>query len=187
MNPAKYGPEFYDEIFQNKIMETLYLDNSVRHIKKLSEWLEGSVLDLACGIGQLANFANEYTGVDFSSFAIALARWNCINERATFICEDLKNFIKNPFAADTIVLSEVLEHVLDPALLADYALKNARKRIIIGLPINMPMDGHIKAVWSKEDIETLFHRKATIIEQGCPTPKGKPIHWHVLYEQHSKQ
>ncbi len=188
MSLSPFDADFYDGIFEAKTREEIYISNSLAHIARLSHFCVGSVLDIACGLGQLSNHIdnNQYVGIDFSPFAILWAQKNSANPNAQFVLSDLADQLMVDRSFDTVVLSEILEHVDDPALLANYAKKVAKHRIIIALPINMPMEGHIKSAWTRSDIEALFGAGALLLEQGCKTPKGIPLHWHIVYELDGK-
>lgn len=186
---SRFDEAFYNQVFADKVKDQLYLSNSIRHIQQLSRFCVGSVLDMACGLGQLSNYVDSqtYLGIDFSTYAITWAIRNNHNPHADFYLADLSEQLLIDRSFDTVVLSEILEHVDDPGLLVDYAKKTALQRIIIALPINMPMEGHIKGIWSEQDIKDLFGNNPLIIEQGCPTPKGKPIHWHAVYKMNNSK
>lgn len=115
-----------------------------------------SILDLGCGTGDIANlWPKQYMGIDFSKGAIAIARANCHNPNAVFYCIDLRKCAMTK-QYDTVLLLEVLEHLDDPAYIADIALRTARLRIIITVPRDMPGRAHVKAAWMPPDLEKLF-------------------------------
>lgn len=183
---SKFGPDFYDYIHANP--SKWRVSSTFRHFEELKEYFTGTILDIACGLGGAANYTNlNYTGVDFSPVAIEYARKNCTNLRAVFYLEDIADFMQADHPADTVILSEILEHVDNPLLIATYALRMYKKVLICTLPVNMPMEGHIKGTWSEKDITNLLGKKNLVkLEQGCRTKKGVALHWHVIYRKDGK-
>lgn len=114
----------------------------------------GSVLDLGCGLGTIADQIGnaEYLGLDFSEFAIEYCREKVHNPDARFEVVDLRTW-KPPSKFDTVLLLEVLEHVQDPAGLAELALRSAKKCIIATVPRDMLGHAHIWPTWTQSDLE----------------------------------
>lgn len=80
------------------------------------------VLDIGCGRGELpyalANAGATVTGIDYSSEAISIANKTFSHDpslKLEYICDDVLNF---PFSSkfDRIILSDVVEHIEEPAL-----------------------------------------------------------------------
>ena len=99
-----------------------------------------SVLDFGCGTGDLllALKGFELTGVDSSQVALDMAKQRGLD------CELLTKMPNKKF--DTIILSQVLEHMPDDwGLLADLSSK-VNKRIIISVPKDdlIPDENHIR-------------------------------------------
>ena len=109
----------------------------------------GSVLDVACGTGTLADFYNgDYTGCDFSEVAIETAR----KVRRLGAKFDVADFTL-PFPVpekfyDTIVLAEFLEHIEDDAVVFENITKILKPfgRIIISVPNcdRVPDESHVR-------------------------------------------
>lgn len=176
--------KWYDDVFKKAVETPGGPINFVKHLKCLSQFCVGSVLDLGCGLGLLADMVEgSYLGIDYSEYAIGYARKTTKNIKANFMRADLMEFIKSPILFDTIVLSEVLEHIDFPAQLIRYAVDNYQKRLVASVPINMPIKSHLKPVWLKEEILNLFGNNPIYLEQGCRNLKGKNIHWHFVYER----
>jgi len=143
---------FYDAANRQKVGA---LQAIVKRTLPAMEHTVGSVLDIACGLGQAADLTEgEYHGVDFSEFAIRYARENSGNGRATFELADFWDWDGEP--RDTVLLLEVLEHVDDPAKLARLAKRLAKKRVIATVPVDMPYPSHVKAKWDFDDLAALF-------------------------------
>ncbi len=178
---------FYDKVFEKIANDPFQVNHTIKHLGFVAKYCVGDVLDLGCGLGLLADMIGDrqYLGVDFSGLALAYAHINIKNPNAIFRLQDVFDFISNNANMyDTIVLSEILEHVEQPEILVNYALTFYRRRIIAVLPIDMPMEGHIKGTWTDKEIKHLFgDRRPLLLTQGCPTPKKRNLHWHIIYEK----
>ena len=103
----------------------------------IAKLCQGSVLDVGCGTGDLADYyEGDYTGFDISDVAINLAK-KIRRYSADFLVGDILNpKLKMERNFDTIVLGEILEHLEDDNLL----LQNIRKwskvntRLVISVP-----------------------------------------------------
>lgn len=147
---------FYDKRFpwaaaNYRLIETR-LEECAKYIPK------GSVLDLGCGTGHLADILGEqeYHGVDFSPVAIEWARKNTKSPNATFEVGDVSCLPGNIGQYDTVALFEVLEHIEDPHSLAAAAFLYARKRIVVTVPVEIWDDSHVWPVWKEGDVQALF-------------------------------
>jgi len=85
----------------------------------------GRLLDLACGVGygtrhltEHASQVSDAVGVDLSAAAIAYAEERYADERTTFRAADAMQF-RDAEGYDTVVSIETIEHVPDPAGLAE--------------------------------------------------------------------
>lgn len=177
--------KWYDTTFERAVHTPGGPVNYIKHLKHLSRFCVGSVLDLGCGLGLLADMIadNLYFGIDYSEYAIEHARKTTKNPRATFLHGDLLDFIETPLRYDTIVLSEVIEHIVFPAQLASFAVANYKKRLVGSVPVNMIIKSHIKPKWSRQEIQNLFGKDPIYFAQGCKNSKGRNIHWHFVYER----
>lgn len=150
--------EYYDSVYERQIVGEI----GTRIEKRLPAALEhviGSVLDLGCGLGQVADRVGgaEYLGVDFSPVAIEYARAHVKNPTAAFVLADLREWSACAGSVyDTVLLLEVLEHVDDPQGLADIAVQLARKRVIVTVPTSFQDAAHVKLEWTRGDLADLF-------------------------------
>lgn len=148
------GPKFYDqrhlESAQRGAPVVLKLTREVaRHVT-------GSVLDLGCGLGILAEFVEgPYLGVDFSPVAIRLAGERNTNPHAKFMLADICQF-KPSITYDTVVAVETLEHLDDPSLVAALAIRSAKQRIIVSVPQDMQGCAHVWPRWEPRDIKKML-------------------------------
>lgn len=77
------------------------------------------VLDLGCSSGELSNIiaerVNKVVGIDHNEVSIKKAKETYTKENLTFICEDVKVFLKKSSEKfDILILSHILEHIDQP-------------------------------------------------------------------------
>lgn len=141
-------------------VKDIYFWRLRQHYFGVAPLLRGKVLDLGCGPGYLAAWTepNEsfYTGVDISETAIGYGKE--LFPAATFLVHDLAvdtlPFENNSF--ETVVMSEVIEHLPDYSHLLQEAKRVSSKYILISVPVNMPNPDHVWPEWSEEDIKREF-------------------------------
>lgn len=159
---------FYDERYarQPKRARTI----AYRRHLAVAEYIVGkSVLDLGCGVGLIANMVDgrEYVGVDFSEEAIASSRRICDNDNATFMIGDVMTF-EPERTYDTVLLIELLEHLSQPRVVVERALKACSKRLIVTVPRDMRAPSHVKQMWTRHDITDLVGPLACCTLFGGP-------------------
>lgn len=124
----------YDE-FYKKYGANVH-DDPVR-FAKIAALCKGSVLDIACGTGTLADFyAGKYEGTDVSKEAIRMAK-EIRRKNAVFLEENI--LTQEAYWArkyDTIVIAEFLEHIEDDKLFLQKIMDGLEKdgRLIISVP-----------------------------------------------------
>ena len=158
--------------------ETVYYWATRNHSQVVEQYLLGSVLDLGCGPGYLAARVKPnvewYTGVDISPKAIALGQK--LFPGAHFHIHDIEHDAL-PFkdrSFDTIVASEVFEHLQTHKLLLSEIRRVARTSIIITVPMSMGGVGHIWPQWSYQDIIDKFGVLGGFVEiRRCFEGAGK--------------
>lgn len=98
----------------------------------LAKNLKGKVLDVGCGIGDFLNFKKDTVGVDINKDNIDYCIKNGLN--AKLMVEDKIPFQNSSF--DSIILDNVLEHILDPENLLNEINRvlGDEGRLIIGVP-----------------------------------------------------
>lgn len=149
----------------------------------LKDYLEGSVLDVGGGPGFLAPFclpnASVYTCVDISD--VAVKHGAMLFPGSTFICQDVEK-TRLPFgdkSFDTVVCSEVFEHIETHDFLLAELKRVARRRIIITVPTSMGGVGHIWPVWSYAELVDKFGCLGKIMEIRCCFA----YHFHLVWVQ----
>lgn len=173
--------EFYEEIYLSREPDH-DLSNAIDRSRMVARFITGeSVLDLACGAGQLANLIDNrhYLGVDFSPSQVHRARLDCTNPNARFIRADVMNLPKDIERFDCVVLGEVLEQFEDMQAMARIAVNHAKGRVIVTVPVNMPGRGHAWRDFSKEDLEGIFGKETWLCEKFWCINKW--YHWIAVW------
>ena len=137
---------------------------------------EETIIEVGCGSGQLAkllikNGFNYCFGFDYSHEAIEIAR--TINQqRQRFIVRDVYN-IKKPLDADTVICTEVLEHLDD-----DFHVINILSpgtRFIFSVP-NFWYKTHKRVFADSSQIAQRYNQLKINNVFGIHTPAGNIIH-----------
>ncbi len=135
--------------------EIVYYWATRQHSQAVEQYLLGTVLDLGCGPGYLAARVKPnidwYTGLDISPKAISLGKK--LFPGAAFHVHDVER-VSLPFqdrSFDTVVASELFEHLQTHKLLLGEIRRVARTYIVITVPISMGGVGHVWPVWSYQD------------------------------------
>lgn len=144
------------------------LSNATDRSRMVARHVVGtSVLDLACGAGQLANLIDNrsYLGVDCSPSQLRRARYHCKNPNAEFLQADITQLPEDIGPFDCVILSETLEHFDDPSAVARVALEHARMRVIVTVPVDMGGGDHVWQDFSKKDLVRIFGRQPMMLEK----------------------
>lgn len=158
------GPEYYDSVFKNslydKSWESSRLHDIIRDLLSLMNGNE-KVFEIGCGTGQIAqalfseNKCKQYIGFDFSDVAIHKAKiLNKFNTNAWIfkadvygVIDNLELFLKD---SDTIIATEVLEHIRDLEVLDKLSKFRKGMKIIASLP-TFDEQSHLR--FFKNDVE----------------------------------
>ena len=123
----------------------------------------GNVLEIGCGAGMILSKIRKYksiTGLDYSATAVKQAQVNLRKRRNIKIVKgDAQNFnLRKKF--DTIICSEVLEHLPEPQKVIENIMKHAHPKtnIIITVPQEKNID-RIYAFIKLFGIRRLFGKK----------------------------
>ena len=109
--------EWWDKRYESGYDELMERDSERERYQAIGQIVvalpaHSSLLDVGCGVGTMADYlpALDYTGVDVSHKALAIAR---NRHSGTFICSDVESFrIDKKF--DVILFSEILYYLEDP-------------------------------------------------------------------------
>jgi len=148
--------------------ESVYYWATRHHSQIVEKYLFGTVLDLGCGPGYLAARVKPnvgwYTGVDISPTAISLGKRLFPGAHLSVhdIEHDALPFLDRSY--DTIVASEVFEHLQTHTLLLSEIRRLARTSIIITVPISMGGVGHVWPQWSYQNCIDKFSCLGSIVE-----------------------
>jgi 2-polyprenyl-3-methyl-5-hydroxy-6-metoxy-1,4-benzoquinol methylase/thioredoxin-like negative regulator of GroEL len=152
--------KYYDDVYETSMKykshgnESVYLPVWKEVVDQIKSGGYHQVLDLGCGPGQFAEYLLEqiphlkYTGIDFSTVAIAAAQKRC--PHAQFIQADL--FAENIFDDvdhNVVLLLEVLEHLHQDLELLKKLPPGSR--IIASVP-NFDSFGHVRYFISSTDV-----------------------------------
>lgn len=157
----KYGSDFYDSIFKRggwnkeffKIPEKcIYYPVWRKVLTHLN--INDRILELGCGAGQFAYLVfkkgfNYIKGIDFSLEAIKLAKKFNPEKKDLFIQGDLydKEFYQGDY--NTVILTEVLEHLEFDEFVFLFIKKGTK--VIFTVP-DYRATGHVRVYKSKKEI-----------------------------------
>jgi len=155
---------FYDNRLRKAVTENEKesLDWRRERYAAVAPHIVGSVLDLGCGLGLIADLIDgrDYVGVDFSDYAVRYCKRTVTNPNARFEQADLRTWHPSR-QFDTVLLLEVLEHVDKPTEVAELALRHAKIRVIVSVPREMPGDAHVWPEWTRADLEQMLGELAS--------------------------
>lgn len=137
-----------------------------RIIEEYLGW--GKVLDVGCGMGFTAAAckpdSSYYTGMDISEEAIKMAR-ELFGASEFHILDATKEplpFNDNSF--DTVLCSELVEHVEDYGFLLKEIRRVAKRDIVLTVPVDMGNPDHVWPKWAYDDIFEQFGWMGHIVE-----------------------
>jgi len=119
---AKHYDKIYTTNYHIENYRPIY-DKVIEYISKYNNQNELAILDIGCGIGELATRLkevidkNNYLGFDFSSLGLKKAKERNPEWRDRFLEHDIYNIDKLSFNYDIAVALEVLEHIQDLTLI----------------------------------------------------------------------
>jgi 2-polyprenyl-3-methyl-5-hydroxy-6-metoxy-1,4-benzoquinol methylase len=165
--PAKYYDAVYQKIIAERGLSSEWIDE--RHAVILPH-IKGSVFDIGCGLGEIANKIGNvpYVGIDISSEAIDYAKAHCINLQAEFFCLGYQAFFDTTLRFETVLLLEVLEHVALVGPVVELAKRCATGRIIVTVPRDMPGRAHVHPKWTETILEAILGKLSTCQLFGGP-------------------
>jgi SAM-dependent methyltransferase len=137
---------------------------------KICNCIQGRLLDLGCGIGDMLKFYPNSVGVDINPYTVEFC--NKSGLKAFLIDSDKLPF--KPESFDTILLDNVLEHIQEPSNLLFEISRVLKKpgQLIIGLPGDKGflMDIDHKFNYKKADLLPLLENVGMKIVSEFFTP-----------------
>ena len=121
-----YSENYYNKDYTLGVFDSSDCRERYEQLKEISKRVKGSVLEIGCGMGDFVGLING-TGIDISEFAIERARKRYTNR---FILGDFMA-LKEKF--DTVVMIDVLEHLLNPCE-AIKEIRSISKKLVLKVP-----------------------------------------------------
>jgi 2-polyprenyl-3-methyl-5-hydroxy-6-metoxy-1,4-benzoquinol methylase len=161
---AYYDLHFENEMaFQVHYKQSFYYVHWTQVIVFLRKIIDPAILEIGCGTGQLAEYLKDenfrhYTGFDFSSKAISLAR-----ERVDmpFFVGDALDPACYRHSFNTIICLEVLEHVQKDLEVLETLPINTH--IIFSVP-NFDAPSHVRWFTSERQVKKRYYRHVDLQE-----------------------
>ena len=125
------GQDNYFEYLQNRSRVGLIYRRYWLY-PRLSQYLDGRVLDVGCGIGDMLNFRPGTVGVDINTKTV---EWCQRQGLPAYVMQpDLLPFPDEEY--DGVILDNVLEHLMNPNPLLNEIRRVLKKggRLIVGVP-----------------------------------------------------
>lgn len=150
--------------------------NCSNELDNLGDLTIGTILDVGCGSGHHTKYLKgDVTVCDISKDAVDYVKEKLGFEG--FVCDVTKGLPKD-ISFDTVVCTEVLEHLDAPLKLLEELKRVAKKRVIISLPKGEESKRFQDHVWSfeVEDMEKIFKGKVKAY-----SPDG--LHLIAIYDK----
>jgi SAM-dependent methyltransferase len=148
---------------------------------RLNCYLQGKVLDVGCGIGDMLNYRDNTVGLDVNTLNVSFCKKRKLNAyvmKPNIIPFDDKSF-------DSVLLDNVLEHLESPSLLFK-EIKRVLKTngiILIGVPgqKGFSSDDDHKIFYDEKKLQILAQKNNFNVTQFFYTPlmKSKFLSQHV--------
>lgn len=121
-----------------------------------------NLLDAGCGDGYLIHYLQQNLFCDFWGFDLSTVRLKNLKERCPSVSINQGNLIKMPFkdnTFETVICSEVLEHIPNLQKALSELVRIAKKEILITVP-NDQEPRVIKCPWCKKEhfLDQHLHR-----------------------------
>lgn len=145
--------------------------------------VSGCMLDVGCGDGRAFQYAHrhgmQYTGIDYSSRRIELARetWGQLkandHNRPTFLVGDLYEALPsiNP-GFDLVWCCELLEHLEEPQVIWEEMRRLCTGMVVCTVPVDMPHENHLQVYKNDSAIIKAFPGITDLTHIQCRTPGG---------------
>lgn len=140
-----------DEIDRQETTGTETLQIHLERYRFAAQYVEGRVLDMACGVGygsfELCSLQQEkieeLIGVDISEESVAYAHKRYANPKIEFICANAFDY-QDKQGFDTIVSLETIEHLPNPQKFIQHlvSLLKPNGKIIASVPVTPSVDAN---------------------------------------------
>jgi SAM-dependent methyltransferase len=160
---------------------------------RLNKYLQGRVLDLGCGIGDMLNYRSNTLGVDVNPLNVNFCKKR--NLDAYIMKSQIIPFEGKSF--DSVLLDNVLEHIESPSLLFKEIKRVLKPKgiILIGVPgqKGFRSDDDHKIFYDEKKLQVLAKKNQLKVDQFfyAPLMKSKFLSQHIrqycIYSQWSRQ
>lgn len=169
--------------YWEKIWESKWKMSIKKHHRlflEIKKYLNGKIVDLACGVTTLYKGGNyNVVGMDMSENAVNKSRK--LYPEGHFCIGDVRDTKLPNEEYDTVLLMSIIEHFVNfnPVLLEAKRIAKWGGRIIIVVPISCRQRGHEHPDWNEEKIEKEIGRMLGVISYYKIYEKW----WVVVYEK----
>jgi len=143
----------------------------------IETFLCGNNLDVGCGPGFLAARCRQdnmrYTGVDFSPYAVELAK-ELFGDHFYVVDVEKEQLPFPDRTFDTVICSDVIEHIVDHSLIIPELFRVSKRTVVVSVPTSMGGCGHVWPVWTAQDL----------MDKLDPYGKLESIETHKRYSFH---
>jgi len=167
---------------KKKIWNNLKLHYHQSRFRKCAELAVGKrIVDVGCALGHSTEWLRKmkpgakWHGLDFDKAAVRDARKLFPNLRFSYspTIIDFANFFEKGF--DSVVCSEVIEHVEDDAEFVHHLKRVARRRVVLTTPVKYVNDpGHLR-LYSEADLRGLC------APERCEITRDKMFYYVLIH------
>ena len=175
-----HGGDYWDNLWEMNAVGNKYFKGHGRLFREIKQYLNGKIVDLACGVTPLY-IGSDYdvTGLDCSPEAIKQSRkWY---PKGNFIVRNIEKTRLQSNCYDTVLLISIIEHFNDFSIVLLEAKRICKVggKIVIVVPIKNIFEDHIHPTWNEEKIEKEI---VPIIGKVSYYKRSKKW-WVIIYEK----